>query len=290
MRKIVVLSVIGLFFILCPFDTMAHNRALLIGISEYSPEYEWDTISGTNDIDLIKDVLKGFSIRELRNKDATYDNIIKEFELLIKQSKPADIVYIHFSGHGQPVEDYDGDESDGWDESFVPYDAGNKYIPGVYEGDKHLIDDTLNQLLDRLRQKLGPKGYVYVVVDACHAGEQFRGEDEEDAPPVRGSIYGISKNNRYYIPKTNTIKHYPIFPEASKSNIVMMEACRSYQVNREIKKDGKFYGPLSYSVFLVLKDCAILSDSKWFLNVEDTFNKQKSAGSSQRMVIESTME
>ena len=269
---------------------MAHNRALLIGISEYSPEYEWDTISGTNDVDLIKDALKGFSIRELRNKDATYNNIIKELERLIKQSKPADIVYIHFSGHGQPVEDYDGDESDGWDESFVPYDAGNKYVSGVYEGDKHLIDDTLNQLLDRLRQKLGPKGYVYVVVDACHAGEQFRSRDEEDAPPVRGSIYGISKNNKYYIPKTNSIKHYPISPEASKSNIVMMEACRSYQVNREIKREDRFYGPLSYSVYLVLKDTAILSDPKWFLNVEDTFNKQKSAGSSQRMVIESTIE
>lgn len=290
MKKNVALFAICFLIMLCPSESIAKNRALLIGISEYSPEYEWDTISGTNDIDLIKDVLKGFSIRELRNKDATYDNIIKEFELLIKQSKPADIVYIHFSGHGQPVEDYDGDESDGWDESFVPYDAGNKYMPGVYEGDKHLIDDTLNQLLDRLRQKLGPKGYLYVVVDACHAGEQFRGEDEEDAPPVRGSIYGISKNNKYYIPKTNTIKHYPISPEASKSNIVMMEACRSYQVNREIKRDEKFYGPLSYSVYLVLKDTAILSDPKWFLKVEDTFNKQKSAGSSQRMVIESTME
>ena len=290
MRRYVILSVIGLLIILCPSDAMAQKRALLIGISEYSPDYEWNAISGTNDIDLIKDVLKGFSIRELRNKDATYDNIIKEFERLIKQSKPADIVYIHFSGHGQPVEDYDGDENDGWDESFVPYDAGNKYIPGVYEGDKHLVDDTLNQLLDRLRQKLGPKGYVYVVVDACHAGEQFRGEDEEYAPPIRGSIYGISKNNKYYVPKPNTIKHYPISPEENKSNIVLMEACRSYQVNREIKKDDKFYGPLSYSVYLVLKDTTILTNPKWFLNVESTFNKIKPAGSSQRMVIESTME
>lgn len=275
------------FFVL---DSNAKNRALLIGISDYSSKYSWNTISGTNDIDLIKDVLKDFSVKELRNDKATYTNILKEFERLIEQSKPGDIVYIHFSGHGQPVEDYDGDENDGWDEAFVPYDAGDKYISGVYEGDKHLVDDTLNGLLERLRVKLGASGFLYVVMDACHAGEQFRGEEEDDEAPVRGSIVGISKNEKSFVAKLNTVKHYPITPETDKSNIVMMEACRSYQVNREIKRDDKFYGPLSYSVYLVLKDTPIQSNTNWFRKVEETFNKQRSSASSQRMVIESTIE
>lgn len=291
MKKIIAVFIIISF--LCTFMVLgseAKNRALLIGISDYSPQYNWNTISGTNDIDLIKGVLKGFSVKELRNENATYNNIIKEFERLIQQSKPADIVYIHFSGHGQPVEDYDGDEADGWDEAFVPYDAGEKYIQGVYEGDKHLIDDTLNGLLEQLRVKLGPSGALYVVMDACHAGEQFRGEEDDDEAPVRGSIMGISKNDKQFVAKLNTVKHYPITQEPAKSNIVMMEACRSYQVNREIKRDDKFYGPLSYSVYLVLKDMPIQSGGKWFLNVEEMFNKQRPAGSSQRMVIESTYE
>ena len=289
MKKIIAVFIVISF--LCTFMVLgseAKNRALLIGISDYSPQYNWNTISGTNDIDLIKGVLKGFSVKELRNENATYNNIIKEFERLIQQSKPADIVYIHFSGHGQPVEDYDGDEADGWDEAFVPYDAGEKYIQGVYEGDKHLIDDTLNGLLEQLRVKLGPSGALYVVMDACHAGEQFRGEEDDDEAPVRGSIMGISKNDKQFVAKLNTVKHYPITQEPAKSNIVMMEACRSYQVNREIKRDDKFYGPLSYSVYLVLKDMPIQSGGKWFLNVEEMFNKQRPAGSSQRMVIEST--
>lgn len=291
MKKIIAVFIIISF--LCTFMVLgseAKNRALLIGISDYSPQYNWNTISGTNDIDLIKGVLKGFSVKELRNENATYKNIIKEFERLIQQSKPADIVYIHFSGHGQPVEDYDGDEADGWDEAFVPYDAGEKYIQGVYEGDKHFIDDTLNGLLEQLRVKLGPSGALYVVMDACHAGEQFRGEEDDDEAPVRGSIMGISKNDKQFVAKLNTVKHYPITQEPAKSNIVMMEACRSYQVNREIKRDDKFYGPLSYSVYLVLKDMPIQSGGKWFLNVEEMFNKQRPAGSSQRMVIESTYE
>jgi hypothetical protein len=291
MKKFIAVFIVISF--LCTFMVLgseAKNRALLIGISDYSPQYNWITISGTTDIDLIKGVLKGFSVKELRNENATYNNIIKEFEKLIQQSKPADIVYIHFSGHGQPVEDYDGDEADGWDEAFVPYDAGEKYIQGVYEGDKHLIDDTLNGLLEQLRVKLGPSGALYVVMDACHAGEQFRGEEDDDEAPVRGSIMGISKNDKHFVAKLNTVKHYPITQEPAKSNIVMMEACRSYQVNREIKRDDKFYGPLSYSVYLVLKDMPIQSGGKWFLNVEEMFNKQRPAGSSQRMVIESTYE
>ena len=291
MKKFIAVFIVISF--LCTFMVLgseAKNRALLIGISDYSPQYNWNTISGTNDIDLIKGVLKGFSVKELRNENATYNNIIKEFEKLIQQSKPADIVYIHFSGHGQPVEDYDGDEADGWDEAFVPYDAGEKYIQGVYEGDKHFIDDTLNGLLEQLRVKLGPSGALYVVMDACHAGEQFRGEEDDDEAPVRGSIMGISKNDKQFVAKLNTVKHYPITQEPAKSNIVMMEACRSYQVNREIKRDDKFYGPLSYSVYLVLKDMPIQSGGKWFLYVEEMFNKQRPAGSSQRMVIESTYE
>lgn len=290
MKNIVsIIFAVCISFFFSIIDSNAKNRALLIGISQYSPNYEWPAISGTNDIDLIKGSLEGFSIRELRNEQATYNNIIKEFEKLIQQSKPSDIVYIHFSGHGQPVEDYDGDEADGWDEAFVPYDAGDKYIAGVYEGDKHLIDDTLNGYLERLRTKLGPSGYLYVVIDACHAGEQFRGEEDDEEAPVRGSIVGISKNEKFFVAKLNNVKHYPIASESEKSNIVMMEACRSYQVNREIKRDDKFYGPLSYSVYLVLKDKPMQSDEKWFLNIEETFNKQRPAGSSQRMVIESTM-
>ena len=281
------------FFILCASCVSlcnAKNHALLIGISQYSPKYNWNTISGTNDVDLIKGVLKGFTIRELRNEKAIYSSIVKEFERLIQQSRPGDNIYIHFSGHGQPVEDYDGDEADGWDEAFVPYDAGEKYVPGEYEGDKHLVDDTLNGFLERLRLKLGPSGNIYVVIDACHAGEQYRGDEEDDEAPTRGSIYGISKNQKSFVAKLNNVKHYPIEAGSKKSNIVMMEACRSYQVNREIKRNDKFYGPLSYSVYLVLKDKPIQSDLKWFLKIEDTFNKQRPAGSSQRMVIESTYE
>ena len=76
MKKFIAVFIVISF--LCTFMVLgseAKNRALLIGISDYSPQYNWNTISGTNDIDLIKGVLKGFSIKELRNENATYKNM-----------------------------------------------------------------------------------------------------------------------------------------------------------------------------------------------------------------------
>lgn len=43
-----------------------------------------ENIHGANDVDLMKSVLNGFSIRELKNANATYDNIIKELNYLTK--------------------------------------------------------------------------------------------------------------------------------------------------------------------------------------------------------------
>ena len=99
--------VIIIFLLSCSFLTHAQKkRALLVGISEYGVNTGWKGIHGANDVDLMKSVLKSFSIRELKNSNATYDNIIKELNYLKQKSKEGDLVYIHFSGHGQPYEDF----------------------------------------------------------------------------------------------------------------------------------------------------------------------------------------
>ena len=72
-----------LILLSCSLLTQAQNkRALLVGISQYGNNTGWKNIHGANDVDLMKSVLKGFSIRELKNANATYDNIIKELNYL----------------------------------------------------------------------------------------------------------------------------------------------------------------------------------------------------------------
>ena len=104
-------------------------------------------------------------------------------------------MYVHFSGHGQPYEDLDGDEPDGWDEAIVPYDARKVYITGEYEGVNHITDDELNGYINAIRSIIGTNGFLYVVLDACHAGSSFR-EEEEDVI-TRGTNKGFSASGKF---------------------------------------------------------------------------------------------
>jgi len=175
MKKIFIIIIL-LLTATCRFQLKAAKRALIIGISCYEQhklnQLDWHPIHGTNDVAMIGATLKkqGFSVARLTNNKATAQNIKKAFIALTRQSQTGDIIYIHFSGHGQPVEDCNGDEPDGWDEAIVPYDAGQKYVKNVYDGRNHIIDDELNDLVTGIRRKVGKSGFVYVVIDACHSG------------------------------------------------------------------------------------------------------------------------
>ena len=148
----------------------AKKRAFLVGISKYRAKGRtaWGNIHGKEDVDK-----KGFAVTTLVNEQATYQGITNSLKRLITETKKGDIVFIHFSCHGQPVEDgllkgYSKDEKDGYDEAIVPIDAGKEYSPNGYKGEKHLIDDELNGYIKSLRTKIGPKGMLYVTIDACH--------------------------------------------------------------------------------------------------------------------------
>lgn len=174
-------AILLLLLVILPIRS-ATKRALLIGISEY-PENKtaldagWPSIHGANDVHILETTLKtqGFKVSTILNRNASASNIRKALVKLQSETKLGDIIYLHFSCHGQPVEDKDGDEKDGWDEAIVPYDAWRKPIKGVYNGNKHILDDELNTVISIIREKAGPTGFVYVVIDACHSGGMDRG-------------------------------------------------------------------------------------------------------------------
>ncbi len=262
------------------------KRALLVGISEYGANTGWKSIHGANDVDILTKVLKGFTIRELKNSNATYDNIIKELNYLRKQSKEGDLVYIHFSGHGQPYEDSDGDELDGWDESFVPYDAHLYYEKNVYSGNKHLIDDKLNTYFVNIRKKLGESGFLYVTIDACHAGNSYRESDEDI---YRGTGKGFSRNNKLYrVPKVQK-QYYKIDNNSGLAPVVMLEACQAHQRNTEINVNGMYYGPLTYAIYLTLQTKSIDKQAIWIEGLPLTMKELLPSWNKQKMVVESSV-
>ena len=139
------------------------RRALVIGIGEQMDK-NWAKINGDKDVAYVKEMLvnAGYKdIHSLVNKQATKASIVSGFKSLANRSQKGDIVYVHFSGHGQQATDVNGDEEDGFDESWIPYDAYLKYGKED-KGEKHLIDDEINVLLKAIRKNIGEKGKLLV--------------------------------------------------------------------------------------------------------------------------------
>lgn len=242
------------------------KRAFLVGISHYDTAltgYQWNNINGVEDVNLLNPVLQkqGFSITTLSDGQATFDNIVRQITQLTNKTKKGDVVYLHFSTHGQPVEDLNGDEEDGWDESIVPIDAYKIYKKGIYEGQKHLTDDLLNKYVKKLREKIGPTGFLYVVIDACHAGTSSRANDET----IRGTHVGFTYNNKVFKPSASKKSHYRIEYSPRLSHVLFIEACRPDQVNTEIKIGNKRFGPLSYNIAHTLSGFTLSTNADEFV-------------------------
>lgn len=246
------------------------KRALVIGISDYPKcgAGSWEAIHGANDAELIVPILQGqgFKTTKICNEAATAEKIRKALNALVKSCTVGDIVYIHFSCHGQPFEDMNGDEGekDGWDESIVPYDAQKVYKKGVYEGQNHITDDELHTYYQMIRKKIGKSGFVCIVDDACNAGGSSRGEDKF----VRGTKKGFSPNEKDFDSKANKKGRFLIPQEPSSADITILEACRHYQSNHEIKQSDEYYGPLSYYVSQVLKKKELTNSLDWVIDVK----------------------
>lgn len=289
MRKLLLIT--GLFFLMAIAGDAQRKRAFMVGISHYDTAltgYQWNNINGVEDINLLSPILKkqGCDLTTLLDEEATYENITRQLTTFTNKTKKGDIVYLHFSTHGQPVEDLNGDEDDGWDEAIVPIDAYKLYKRGVYEGKKHLLDDQLNQLVKKLREKIGPTGFLYVVIDACHAGTSSRANDET----IRGTKVGFTYNNKVFKPSSTKKSHYKIVNAPKQSNVLFIEACRPDQVNTEIKVGDKRYGPLSYNIALTLSAKALSVDAEEFIkSLKTTIMNGGHWPNNQNMVIETSL-
>ena len=211
----------------------ATKRALVIGIGNYPEASGWAKINGDKDLPIVRDMLlaNGFQskdIVELKNESATADAIRKALDALVSKAAKGDVIYIHFSGHGQQITDIHGDEEDGFDEAWIPIDAQFSYAKGKYEGENHIVDDQLNQWLSQLRSKVGATGKITVVADACHSGGGSRGDEDETKYVVRGT------SDAFVIPANTK----PFSGEVGTIDWIFISACKSYQCNYEYKGTG----------------------------------------------------
>lgn len=230
--------ILAVIFILSALATTAQTRrALVIGLGEQL-DPSWQKINGDRDVPLVVDMLKanGFKdITTLVNSKATKKSIVRSLCSLSSRCRPGDIVYIHFSGHGQKMTDLDGDElDDNWDESWIPYDAFRTYCLSD-RGEKHLSDDELHDMLTAMSGKVGDTGSIVVSVDACHSGDATRGP-AESLPVIRGV------QDRFVIPDAPRPTQCVTRQEP---RWVTLSACRDYQLNAE---NPAGYGSLTFAL------------------------------------------
>lgn len=148
---------------------LAADRALIIGIGNYSsPDARLPGID--KDVAQASDIANRLGFANpvvLVDQQATRRGILTALKAaLIENAGASDRVFIYFSGHGAPVFDLNGDETDSQDEALLAADfqiladgQGGTQLRGA------VIDDEIGDLIAK-----SPSRNIMLVIDACHSG------------------------------------------------------------------------------------------------------------------------
>ena len=208
-----------------------HNKvALLFAINAYGTgNNTGNNLRGCiNDVNLAEEKLlpEDFQIRKFLDSKVTRKRILMEIEYVLLHSRRGDIIYIHYSGHGTLVKDYNGDEVSGYDQAWYVYDG-------------LLVDDQLHAVLSKV-----PEGVIVVlVIDSCHSGSSTR-------------------NNQYYAkyrfidPGFEIDFTLPVRNQVlTGSNWITLAGCRDDQTAADvyIESIAKYHGIFSYYALNTLR-------------------------------------
>ena len=134
----------------CAHTVITIASALLIGINYFRQRGE---LKGCiNDVRRVKQFLETYF--RFRAEDMviltddqqdprfrpTRANIIAAMHWLVNDARVNDSYFFHYSGHGGQMQDKDGDEADGYDETILPVD---------YEQAGQIVDDEMHAIMVR---------------------------------------------------------------------------------------------------------------------------------------------
>lgn len=181
-----------------------------------------------------------FKPTRLINEQATADAVIRAISDAANKLKVGDLFLVSYSGHGGQVPDRNGDEKDGWDETWVLYD-------------RQLVDDELYALWSQFE----PGVRVLVISDSCHSGtvtRQILYEQLTTGPLAHGALAAPTlgtrampedARNRTY--KKNRAFYDGIqkaFRSGDKVNvgasILLMSGCQDNQLSSDGDRNGLF--------------------------------------------------
>jgi len=167
------------------------------------------------------------AIHVLRGADATRSAVSALLSAAARALEPRQTLFVSFSGHGSRVPDADGDERDGWDETWCLHDAD-------------LIDDELAAIW----RLAAPGTRVLVVTESCFGGGMGRygndvlaaypGLSSAPDPPVYRSAHPVLRGVKQYAqPVSSCISRTPSHDDGIKASVLMMAGAAEGQKARE---------------------------------------------------------
>ncbi|TFY58401.1 hypothetical protein EVJ58_g6443 [Rhodofomes roseus] len=187
-------------------------------------------------------------------------NMIHAFQWLVRDARPNDSLFLHYSGHGGLTKDLDGDEESGYDEVIYPVD---------FQANGQIVDDELHDLL----VKPLPQGCrLTAIFDSCHSGSvmdlpymySHEGKIKEpnlaaeaaqgllgavssyargDIGGMLGSVSGIFKgvtgSNQGARERTRQTKTSP-------ADVICWGGCKDQQTSADTFEGGQATGAMSY--------------------------------------------
>lgn len=167
----------------------------------------------------------------LSNHSATSKNVFGAIDQAAATLKAGDVFLLTYAGHGLQWDDTDGDEDDGFDESWVLYD-------------RVVIDDILGAKWSSFK----PGVRVVFVSDSCHSATSARALSfrPRGAVPVRYRIVPEIVKQRLRSASKPSVATATARVRTKKvaATVVVLAACADYQVAQDGPHNGLFTATL----------------------------------------------
>lgn len=196
----------------------------------------------------------------------TKQNILRAMHWLVKDARPNDSLFFHYSGHGGQTKDLDGDEADGYDEVIYPVD---------FRQFGHITDDEMHRIMV---QPLHGGVRLTAIFDSCHSGtaldlpyiystqgilkepnlakEAGQGLLGAISAYGRGDLGGVASNVFGFLKKaTNGDDAYnrTMATKTSPADVVMLSGSKDDQTSADATIASQATGAMSWAFITALK-------------------------------------
>ncbi|KAI0844882.1 caspase domain-containing protein [Daldinia vernicosa] len=196
----------------------------------------------------------------------TKQNILRAMHWLVKDARPNDSLFFHYSGHGGQTKDLDGDEPDGYDEVIYPVD---------FRHTGHITDDEMHRIMVKPLQS-GVR--LTAIFDSCHSGtaldlpyiystqgilkepnlakEAGQGLLGVISSYSQGDLGGVANNIMGFFKKATSgedAHHRAMATKTSAADVIMLSGSKDDQTSADATIASQATGAMSWAFITALK-------------------------------------